>query len=60
MGLPGNLLMDTPPHITKGELTAKTKDRIYWGNLTASIYRDRTIWVGHTNRNKFSRLVKSN
>ena len=37
MGLPGNLLMDAPPHTNLGELAAKAKDRVYWKQMTASI-----------------------
>ena len=33
MGLPGNLLMDAPPHVTIRELAIKAKDRGYWKSL---------------------------
>ena len=37
MGLPGNLLMDAPQHITLGDLAVKAKDRLYWRGLASTI-----------------------
>ena len=40
LGLPGNLLMDAPPHSSLEELVFKAKDRGNWRILMASI-----LWV---------------
>ena len=37
MGLPGNILMDTPPHNTLWDLVLLAKDRTNWRALDASI-----------------------
>ena len=37
LGLPGNLLMDAPPHNSLEELAIKAKDRAQWRILVASI-----------------------
>ena len=35
LGLSGNLLMNSPPHVTLEELAAKVKDRGLWKKKTA-------------------------
>ena len=50
--LPGNLLMDVPPHVTMEELAVKAKDRGYGKSLVASI-----PWQTHPNQIYFGIIV---